>query len=873
MVTGSTVGAGDNVLPSCDPTDATAEDRTYLWTAPTDGDWRISTAGSGFATAIVLLDSDCGGEELVCGEDVLERGFTAGEQVVIGVDGFGGASGDYVLNIVPAGTTESDCTNGDDDVDGLADCEGPDCATDLLCVPESDCGNAADDDLDGLADCLDTDCATDARCVPETDCADLTDNDADGATDCDDSDCAADALCVPETDCGNAADDDADGAIDCDDSDCAPTATCLATCLEVTDLGSALGEALASGTTVGAGNDLAGSCGGSSAEDVALTWTAPYDDTFTFSTDDSSYDTILVVGTGDCTGLTEVDCNDDDGEGSRSLVAATLSAGDVVLLDVDGYSTNSGAFQINVYASAERDCTDGVDEDGDGAVDCDDSDCDASCPEDACGDGVDDDTDGFTDCDDVDCVVSAICLEETDCNDGLDDDGDGFTDCDDPSCADDATCIATACYDDALGDAYGDAFATVALDGDDVTTSCGYGGDDAFVTWTAPATATWTIATTADSSFDYITLEAASGDCASLTSLGCEETYPYYEGDPSVTLALVAGDIVGLAVESAYGYPASATLTAWADTEFDCADGLDNDGDGAADCDDAACGSVCPETLCGDSLDNDADGSTDCADEDCVTQPICSVEADCTDGLDDDGDGFTDCADPACADTTECLAFACVDNDIGSEVGTAAFSGTTLGAGNEFNRCGVSSSVEDRDVSWTAPASGSFTFDTEGSATSDTYLIAVAGGCVSPTYLECDDDDGTGNWSTMTRTVTEGDVVFLALESYSGTGSVTLNITPGRRRSSPGRSTQARRSSSSSTGTGHRRAARSSCVSTSSSLRDTGGEWLTIPRSPSPSQPPSPRGGSPWCRNACSGAWPSSLTGRWPWASSVRRSS
>ena len=369
VATGSTVGAGDDVLPSCDPTDATAEDRTYLWTAPADGDWRISTAGSGFATAIVLLNSDCGGEELVCGEDVLERGFTAGEQVVIGVDGFGGASGDYVLNIVPAGTTESDCTNGDDDVDGLADCEDPDCAADLHCIPESDCGNAADDDLDGLADCLDTDCATDARCLPEADCADGADTDLDGLTDCDDSDCAAEARCLPETDCADAADNDLDGTTDCDDSDCAPTATCLATCLDVTDLGSALGESLATGTTVGAGNDLGGTCGGSSAEDVAFTWTAPYDDTFTFTTEGSAYDTVLVVGSGDCSSLLEVDCDDDDGAGNTSLVSLALSSGEIVLLDVDGYSSNSGAFQVNVYASAERDCVDGLDEDGDGAVD------------------------------------------------------------------------------------------------------------------------------------------------------------------------------------------------------------------------------------------------------------------------------------------------------------------------------------------------------------------------------------------------------------------------------------------------------------------------------------------------------------------------
>jgi len=76
-----------------------------------------------------------------------------------------------------------------------------------------------------------------------------------------------------------------------------------------------------------------------------------------------------------------------------------------------------------------EECDDNRDNDGDGAIDCADTDCPDLCPED-CDNGVDDDEDGATDCDDTDCDGS--CPE--DCTDGRDNDGDGALDCDDTDC-------------------------------------------------------------------------------------------------------------------------------------------------------------------------------------------------------------------------------------------------------------------------------------------------------------------------------------------------------------------------------------------------------------------------------------------------------
>ena len=126
-------------------------------------------------------------------------------------------------------------------------------------------------------------------------------------------------------------------------------------------------------------------------------------------------------------------------------------------------------------------------------------------------------------------------------------------------------------------------------------------------------------------------------------------------------------------------------------TELTCDDDVDQDGDGATDCEDDDCAEapcaaglfcsnmVCggcrdepSETSCGDGADEDCDGMADCADPDCAgatcgpggatctvsgTCPCASgfTERICSDGTDDDCDGLIDCADPDC-DGRSCAA-------------------------------------------------------------------------------------------------------------------------------------------------------------------------------------------------------------------------
>ena len=116
------------------------------------------------------------------------------------------------------------CADGvDNDGDGLADGDDPDC------TGGEDCANGLDDDGDGAIDCQpgneDSDCPCGEESDAQMNCADGVDNDGDGLADGDDPDCTGGPA---ESDCANGLDDDGDGAADCQDSDCVEDPGCAA---------------------------------------------------------------------------------------------------------------------------------------------------------------------------------------------------------------------------------------------------------------------------------------------------------------------------------------------------------------------------------------------------------------------------------------------------------------------------------------------------------------------------------------------------------------------------------------------------------------------------------------------------------------------
>jgi hypothetical protein len=242
---------------------------------------------------------------------------------------------------------------------------------------------------------------------------------------------------------------------------------------------------------------------------------------------------------------------------------------------------------VNVTSPAapqiETSCFDGVDNDGDGEADSDDSDCFgcyegpeptdfasmgarlqyvtgaiAPCPietGDQCDDNLDNDSDGVIDAEDPDCNIEGgfvnLGVGGPNCEDGIDNDGDDLTDSEDPGCNE-------------AGEVY-----------------CSNEIDD--------------------------------------------------DGD-----GLTDGDDPGCIIEPPVGIEGEGSST-----EFSCRDGLDNDGDERTDIADPDCkfaseGESTVHGLCTDGLDNDDDGEIDSDDEDCF-QPGEGAQ-----GVDDETAGAED---------------------------------------------------------------------------------------------------------------------------------------------------------------------------------------------------------------------------------------
>ena len=111
-----------------------------------------------------------------------------------------------------------------------------------------------------------------------------------------------------------------------------------------------------------------------------------------------------------------------------------------------------GAFDSDkiLPPSSQEICTNGVDDDVNGQVDCSDAACSADpvCaapPAEICNNGIDDNNNGAIDCSDGACANDASCraVRAEICNNGVDDDGNGAVDCSDGACSASPFCAAS----------------------------------------------------------------------------------------------------------------------------------------------------------------------------------------------------------------------------------------------------------------------------------------------------------------------------------------------------------------------------------------------------------------------------------------------
>jgi cysteine-rich repeat protein len=221
-------------------------------------------------------------------------------------------------------------------------------------------------------------------------CADEVDNDKNGQIDCADAACAADPACAPDPElCNDTIDNDGDGDIDCADADCAADPLCA-----VNDL-------------IGTPCDADADCGdGNCVDELALGFPSGYCSDICDDADPTSCGNgavCLLVGFIDPANGTCFDSCDPAGNDCRDGYAcADLGNGAgicfpscdadaqcpaVGFCQTDPNDINAGFCATELVIAAG--CTDGIDNDLDGAIDCDDNECvdDPACAI-VCGDGT-----------------------------------------------------------------------------------------------------------------------------------------------------------------------------------------------------------------------------------------------------------------------------------------------------------------------------------------------------------------------------------------------------------------------------------------------------------------------------------------------------
>ena len=284
------------------------------------------------------------------------------------------------------------CGNGiDDDCNGLGDCFDPACASDPSCIDhkKETCGNGIDDDGNGLIDCKDPACFGDKACVvPGREiCNNNLDDDADRLVDCADPDCATDPTCVVKPGdeiCDNGKDDNGDGLVDCSDPKCKTFAACLqAACTADVDFG-AIASSGASVTrtmsTVGATASFttcASPGGVARVGSFSLAATADVRLDFSQAAGAAHVVALFRAGVGQTCDQNPVSCLRVADKSSATDTYSALAAGNYWIV-VQSFPGTPGSTTVTLStgkAGTLEICDNGIDDDGDGAIDCADLDC------------------------------------------------------------------------------------------------------------------------------------------------------------------------------------------------------------------------------------------------------------------------------------------------------------------------------------------------------------------------------------------------------------------------------------------------------------------------------------------------------------------
>lgn len=275
--------------------------------------------------------------------------------------------------------------------------------------------------------------------------------------------------------------------------------------------------------------------------------------------------------------------------------------------------------------SVQEHCYNGIDDDNNGQIDCQDAACNALfiCQENIedCANGKDDDGDSLIDCQDTACKNTSLCKANAEnCATDEDEDGDSLVGCMDPDCSAVFGCLVTVEVPGNNEDDDGDGLTD--CDDPDIarTHACLDGGEQC--------------SNGKDEDGDGL-VDCADVDCA-YTSECLQSVEVCNNGSDE------DGDGLIDCQDSACAGSAFCTQ------EYCVPGSGDEDGNGLADCEDPACQYVfsCLQDFTPDMCTRLMDGSPDCNDPDCSAEPMCQLGPEvCGDNIDNDGDGLTDCDD------------------------------------------------------------------------------------------------------------------------------------------------------------------------------------------------------------------------------------
>ncbi len=246
----------------------------------------------------------------------------------------------------------------------------------------------------------------------------------------------------------------------------------------------------------------------------------------------------------------------------------------------------------DLAAADPEDCTNKVDDNGDGRIDCQDPYCFvlSECVPEDCYNNKDDNDNGLSDCDDPQCSEVTRCLPE-DCSNGIDDNEDGIIDCNDAECKQLKICQPEDCKNG-------------VDDNDNGLADC----DDPEC-----------------SGLKICAIEICNDgiDNNENNLLDCQ--------DPQCSSQIICQPEI-------------------------CNDSVDNNANGFIDCLDPQCSMDihCQIENCQNDIDDNANGLIDCQDPQCAAALKCQPEI-CNDQKDNNGDGLMDCGDPQCADSELCV--------------------------------------------------------------------------------------------------------------------------------------------------------------------------------------------------------------------------